>query len=178
MKPLVPPSRRSSLQAGLLARRNKSSQELPFIVIAHNIRSLHNIGSLFRTADATGVSKIYCTGYSGTPDDPKAKKVSLGAEHFVPWEKVSRLGALIRKLKSIGYRIAVLEQDKKSILLDSFKPRFPLALILGNEVRGSSRSIIKNADTVIEISMRGKKESLNVSVAFGIAAFHIRRFLH
>lgn len=160
-----------------MSSNSPSSQKLPFIVIAHNIRSLHNIGSLFRTADAAGVSKIYCTGYSGTPDDPKAKKVSLGAEHFVPWERVSRLGTLIRKLKKSGYRIVVLEQDKKSIPFDSFKPRFPLALILGNEVRGSSRSMIKNADTIIEIPMRGKKESLNVSVAFGITAFHIQKFL-
>lgn len=160
-----------------MSSNSPSSQKLPFIVIAHNIRSLHNIGSLFRTADAAGVSKIYCTGYSGTPDNPRAKKVSLGAEQFVPWEKVSRPGALIRKLKKSGYRIAVLEQDKKSIPYDSFKPRFPLVLILGNEVRGSSRSMIKNADTIIEIPMRGEKESLNVSVAFGIAAFHIQKFL-
>ena len=154
----------------MISRRDKR-----LVVIAHNIRSLHNIGSLFRTADAVGVEKIYLTGFSGSPDDPKAVKVSLGAEKTVPLEKCLRIGDLLKRLRKEGYSIIALEQDKKSIQYDLFRPRFPAALIVGNEVSGIPRSVLKQADTIIQIPQKGTKESLNVSVACGIAVYAILR---
>lgn len=151
-----------------------------FYVIAHNIRSLHNVGSIFRTADAFGVTKIYLTGYTGRPDHPvhaaKLGKVALGAEYFVPWEFHKSPIKLLKdlKLKNRKIRIIGLENNTKSIPITKFKPQFPLVLILGEERRGVSHSIIKLCDKVVEIPMFGKKESLNVSVAFGIAAFWIQ----
>lgn len=148
-----------------------------FYVIAHNIRSLHNVGSIFRTADAFGASKIYLTGYTGRPDyyvhQNKITKVALGAEKFVAWEYKPSALKLIKDLRLKGVKIIALENNTKSINITKFKPKFPLALVLGEERRGVSKSLIKLCDKVVEIPMQGKKESLNVSVAFGIAAFYI-----
>ncbi len=149
-----------------------------FYVIAHNIRSLYNVGSIFRSADAFGVSKIYLTGYTGSPENPvhknKITKSALGAENFVPWEQERSAVRLIKRLKSQGVKIIALENNTKSISLTKFKPKFPLALVLGEEVRGVAKPILKFCDVVVEIPMHGQKESLNVSVAFGIAAFFIK----
>ncbi len=146
-----------------------------FFVIAHNIRSLLNVGSIFRTADAFGVTKIYLTGYTGTPGNILHKnrmaKVALGAESWVPWEYQKSPGRLIKKLKSDGVNIIALEKTQGAMNLSKFKPKFPLALVLGEEVRGVSPALLKLCDKVVQIPMLGKKESLNVSVAFGVAAF-------
>jgi tRNA G18 (ribose-2'-O)-methylase SpoU len=146
-----------------------------FYVIAHNIRSLYNVGSLFRTADAFGVNKIYLTGYTGTPANPlhkiRMQKSALGAEAWVPWEYVKSPVRLIKRLQSQNVKIVALENTKNAIAIKKFKPKFPLALILGEEVRGVSKPILKLCDQIVQIPMLGKKESLNVSVAFGIAAY-------
>ena len=148
-----------------------------FSVIAHNIRSLHNVGSIFRTADVFGVTKIYLTGYTVRPDyyvhAGKIGKVALGAEKFIAWEYHKSAIKVIKQLKTQGVSIVALENNAKSIIISKFKPKFPLALVLGEERRGVSRSIINLCDKVVEIPMQGKKESLNVSVAFGIAAFWV-----
>jgi 23S rRNA (guanosine2251-2'-O)-methyltransferase len=148
-------------------------------LIAHNIRSLHNVGSLFRTADSLGVSKIYLTGYTGSPPDPKIAKVALGAENFVPWEKVQSITRLIKRLRSQQpkLRIVALENNlsRQTINLAKYKPRFPLALIIGEETKGLTKSILNLVDDIVEIPMRGRKESLNVSVAAGIAVYQILR---
>ena len=152
-----------------------------FIVLLHNIRSLHNVGSIFRTADAAGVSKIYLCGITPTPLDRFGRpeknlaKVSLGAEKYIPWEKVGAAQKMIEALKKEGFAILALEQSKKSIAYDKFRPgkNEKIALILGNEVRGLPPSILKKCDKILEIPMRGRKESLNVSVAFGIVAFEL-----
>lgn len=155
------------------------AKQRDFFVIVHNIRSLYNVGSIFRTADAFGVSKIYLTGYTGTPANPHHKikigKVTLGAEEWLPWERSSSVFALIRKIKKDFPKIKIigLEQSPKSISLTKFKPKFPLALILGEEREGIANPLLKLCDEILEISMTGKKESLNVSVAFGIAAYAI-----
>ena len=145
-----------------------------FFVIAHNIRSLYNVGSIFRTADAFGVSKIYLTGYTGTPANPihekKIAKVALGAEKWLAWEYFPSAATLIKKLKKQGIKIIALENNVKATNIINFKPKFPLALVLGEETKGINSSILKLCDEVVEIPMLGKKESLNVSVAFGIAA--------
>ncbi|MFA5070545.1 MAG: TrmH family RNA methyltransferase [Patescibacteria group bacterium] len=145
------------------------------ILIAHNIRSLYNVGSLFRTGDAAGVGKLVLSGYTGYPPREKLSKVALGAEKTVPWEKVNDLGRYLAKLQKEGFQIVALEIGKKGIDFQKFKPKFPLALVIGNEKRGLSKAIINKADKCIFIPMRGRKESLNVSVAAGVALYEILR---
>lgn len=150
------------------------------IVILDNIRSINNVGSIFRTADAAGIEKIYLGGITPDPLDvfgrprPQFVKVSLGAEKTVAWEKVKSTMRLINQLKKDGYKIWAVEQGKKSISYYKLKlksKKQKIALILGNEVRGIQPAILKKCDKILEIPMRGKKESLNVAVSFGIAAF-------
>jgi len=153
------------------------------IVVLHNIRSLYNVGSIFRTADAVGVEKIYLCGVTPKPVDEFGKprsqliKVSLGAEKYVPWEKVESTSRLIDKLKRDGYKILSVEQNKNSTqyykLPKSYILNSKFCLVLGSEVNGLSQSILKKSDKILEIPMFGKKESLNVSVAFGIVAYYL-----
>ncbi len=159
-------------------KENKTGGD--FVAVLHNIRSLHNVGSIFRTADGAGMRKIYLCGITSAPVDsfdkpvPQLVKTSLGAEKYVEWEKFSSAAKLIGKLKKEGYEIIAVEQDKKSVPLDKFKARKKkICLIVGNEVSGLPKPILKLADRILEIPMFGKKESLNVSVAFGIAAYHL-----
>jgi len=151
-----------------------------FYVICDNIRSLENIGSIFRTADALGVSKIFLCGISGKPPHHKISKTALGAEETIPFEYYRQTGRLIDKLKnpSAGsgqekLQIVALEQAENAIVYTKFKPKFPLALIVGNEVKGISPKILQKADKIIYLPMSGQKESLNVSVSFGVAGYYI-----
>ncbi len=158
------------------------------IVILHNIRSLHNVGSIFRTADAAGVEKIYLCGITPAPVDSFGKprqqltKVSLGAEKYVEWDASTRsaqaIGKLLEKLKKDGYKIFAIEQNKKSIPYYKIPKSYILyskfCLVLGNEVKGLPPSILKKTDKILEIPMFGKKESRNVAVAFGIVVFHLK----
>lgn len=149
------------------------------ILILHNIRSVHNVGSIFRTADAAGVKRIILSGYSPTPLDRFGRerqdfiKVSLGAEKTVPWEYVETLEPALLQLKQEDCCIAALEQAPNSTDLFDFKipTSKNLALIIGNEVEGVSPTLLEQADVILEIPMHGKKESLNVSVATGVALF-------
>jgi len=164
------------------------------IVILLDIRSAHNVGSIFRTADGAGVKKIFLCGIAPTPLDRFGKargdfvKVSLGAEKNVKWEYAKQITPVIKKLKREGYFICAVEQSEKSILYNKLKTQNKkIALIFGNEVKGISKSILKKCDAILEIPMKGKivqqahhprrvgqgKESLNVSVAFGIAVYGI-----
>lgn len=147
-----------------------------FYVICDSIRSLENIGSIFRTADALGVDKIYLCGISGTPPHHKISKTALGAEKTIPFEYQKQVGRLIDKLKKDKIKIVALEQGKRAVVYTKFKPTFPLALIIGNEVKGVSKKTLDKTDKVIDLPMRGKKESLNVSVAFGVAGYYINNF--
>ena len=153
------------------------------IVVLHNIRSLYNVGSIFRTADAVAAEKIYLCGITPKPVDEFGKprsqliKVSLGAEKYVPWEKVKLTTRLIDRLKKDGYKILSVEQNKNSTqyykLPKSYILNSKFCLVLGSEVNGLSQSILKKSDKILEIPMFGKKESLNVSVAFGIVAYYL-----
>lgn len=151
-----------------------------FFVIAHNVRSLFNVGSIFRTADAFAVSRLFLTGYSPTPERAehrlKIAKVALGAESTVPWEHHRSAAGVIGTLRKRHPKLSVvaLENNVRSTRLSRFKPHFPLALVLGEERGGIKRSLLAQCDRVVEIPMRGAKESLNVSVAFGVAAYVIR----
>ncbi len=144
-----------------------------FYVICDNIRSLENIGSIFRTADALGVSKIFLCGISGKPPNDKISKTALGAEKTIPFEYCRQTWRLIEKLKKSKINIIALEQSKKAIDYRKLKLKFPLALIVGNEVKGISKKTLTKADKIIFLPMLGKKESLNVSVAFGVAGYQI-----
>ncbi len=146
----------------------------PFYVICDNIRSLENIGSIFRTADALGVDKIFLCGICGQPPHSKISKTALGAENNIPWEYCWQTWRVIAQLKKEGVFIVALEQAKNSVVYNKFKPKFPMALVIGNEIKGVSRSVLRKADKIIHLPMKGEKESLNVSVAFGVAGYMIR----
>lgn len=147
-------------------------------LILHDIRSVQNVGAIFRTADAAGVNHVYLSGYTPTPIDrfgrvrQDFKKASLGAEEFVSWEQISSLEKLFEQLRADGVEIIALEQHEKSKLYNQVRSK-SFALILGNETQGVDPEILGSVDTIIEIPMRGKKESLNVSVAAGIALFRL-----
>ncbi len=148
-------------------------------VILHDIRSTHNVGSIFRTSDAAGISKIYISGYTPAPTDQfnrKRKdiaKTALGAEDSVLWEKVKDVKKLIFDLKKQGFQIIAVEQNKKSVDYKKVKLGEKSVIIVGNEVEGVAKNILSLCDVVAEIPMQGKKESLNVSVAFGVALFRM-----
>lgn len=148
-------------------------------VLLHDIRSTHNVGSIFRTADALGVNKIYLSGYTPTPLDkfnrPRkdVAKVALGAEKTIKWEYVTDIKVLIKKLKKEGYFVVGVEQSEKSIDYKKVKLKKPVLFLVGNEVLGMEKDIMSLCDVVAEIPMNGEKESLNVSVAFGVALFRM-----
>lgn len=142
-------------------------------MICDNIRSLENVGSIFRTSDALGVSKIFLCGITGKPPHNKISKTALGAEETIPFEYYKQTSRLIDKLKKEKIQIVALEQDKRSIPHSKFVPHFPVALLVGNEVKGVSKAILKKCDKIIELPMKGKKESLNVAVSFGVAGYEI-----
>jgi tRNA G18 (ribose-2'-O)-methylase SpoU len=146
---------------------------LVLVLVLPNIRSRFNVGSIFRTADAGGVSKIYLCGITPTPPHEKISKVALGAENSVPWAYSRQTGRLLKKLQAEGYHLVALEQSPRSIPYTQYRPTGKIALLLGNEVTGLPTRWLEPCDTVIDIPMRGHKESLNVSVAAGIAIFHI-----
>ena len=150
-------------------------------MLLHNIRSAHNVGAIFRTADAAGVKKIYLSGYTPTPVDRFGRpskeigKTALGGELSVQWEYMKNPASVISKLKKDGWQIVGVEQDARAINYKEFKMSGPTLIILGNEVRGISKSLRDKCDTLVEIPMHGKKESLNVSVAAGIVLFGVIR---
>jgi len=149
------------------------------ILIIHNIRSTHNVGSIFRTCDAIGIDRIILSGYSPTPLDRFGRvrsdmaKTALGAEKSIKWETVSNLGKKISELKKEGFKIVALEQSEKSIDYKKYKPKGNIAIILGEEVNGITKKLLELADIILEIPMNGKKESLNVSVATGVLLYRL-----
>lgn len=159
------------------------------VVIAHNIRSTHNVGSILRTSDGFGVEKVYFTGYTPYPEQTndarlphlrqkitqQIHKTALGAEALVPNEFKTDIKELLISLKNEGYKILALEQSKESVLLPNLVPPKKVALLLGEEVKGITQDLIEICDIITEIPMQGKKESFNVSVATGIALYELTR---
>lgn len=142
-------------------------------VLAHNIRSMHNVGSIFRTCDGAGVTKLYLTGYSGVPPRKEITKSAIGADEFVDWEYHKDPVVVAQMLKDRGVHIVALERNRKSTDISKFKPKYPVCMIIGNEIDGVEEPLLKLSDHILHIPMRGKKESLNVSVAFGIGVYRI-----
>lgn len=158
------------------------------VIILHDIRSTHNVGSILRTADGFGISKVYITGYTPYPitkDDARLPhianklqasitKTSLGAENTVSWQGGQDLGRVIVDLKSSGYTIYALEQAKNAINLSDLKPEDKVAFIVGTETTGLDKTTLKQVDKIVEIPMLGSKESFNVAVAAAICMYHLR----
>jgi len=159
---------------------SKKKNNFEIVVILDNIRSTYNVGAIFRTADGAGVKKIYLCGITPTPENSKVKKVALGAENYIYCEKVTSVWRLIEKLKKEDYFLIALEQSKKAKNLFQLKKlkKKKIALVVGNEVRGISKKILKRVDLILEIEMAGKKESLNVSVVFGIVIYYLRNLVY
>ena len=141
------------------------------ILIAHNIRSLHNVGSIFRSANSFGVEKLYLTGYTASPPRKEIAKVSLGAEHTLEWEANSEVSEVLSELRKNGYKILALDNVSGAVPISSGHETKKLALILGNEVEGIEPEVISLCDSTVFIPTEGHKQSLNVSVATGVALF-------
>ncbi len=148
-------------------------------ILLHDIRSTHNVGAIFRTADAAGVKKIYISGYTPAPIDRFGRtrtdisKTSLGAEKTVAWESISDPRELIKKLKKDKFQIVGVEQDAISIDYRDFEVKRDILVVLGEEVNGIDKSLLKMCDVILELPMLGQKESLNVSVAAGIVLYSL-----
>jgi tRNA G18 (ribose-2'-O)-methylase SpoU len=146
----------------------------PIYVLCDNIRSIYNVGSIFRTSDAALIEKLYLTGYTPYPPRAEIEKVALGATDAVPWEYFNDPLEAITQIKSKGIKIAPLEISENSRSYTDIKAvDFPLCIVLGNELTGVSNEIIKQSDLCIEIPQYGFKHSMNVSVAYGIAVFEL-----
>ena len=153
----------------------KQTKKTPLIIVLDNIRSLNNIGSVFRTADAFAIEKIYLCGITATPPNREIHKTALGATDSVEWKYSEKTSDIISKLKTDGVKIASVEQTEESVMLNDFIPEknVKYAIILGNEVKGVQQSVINASDFVLEIPQFGTKHSINISVANGIVVWDI-----
>ena len=148
-------------------------KRLPLVAVAENIRSLYNVGSIFRTSDGVCIEKLWLCGYTGYPPRKDIDKTALGSVETVPWGQSSDTLSVIRGLKKSGYFIAALEHTEQSIPYNKAEYIFPLCLVIGNEVDGISSEVLELCDMAVEIPMYGIKQSLNVSVAYGIMVYHL-----
>jgi tRNA G18 (ribose-2'-O)-methylase SpoU len=157
----------------------RETTKWPVTVILENIRSCHNIGSVFRTADALLVEKIFLCGYTATPPNKEIHKTALDAEKYVEWEYAESTCGVVERLKMEGTRVYAVEQTENSILLPLFHPEKmgKIAVIFGNEVKGVSQEVIDRCDGVLEIPQFGTKHSFNISVSAGIVLWEITRKL-
>jgi len=153
----------------------KESEKIPVTLVLDNIRSLHNVGSAFRTADAFRIEKIYLTGITGTPPHREIQKTALGATESVAWEYSEHPALAIEKLKAEGYRIVIVEQTTVSLPLQTFfvEKDKKYCLVFGNEVHGVSEEAIAMGDLALEIPQLGTKHSLNISVCLGIVVWEM-----
>lgn len=151
-------------------------QRLPVCVLLDNVRSLYNVGSIFRTSDGARIEKLYLCGYTPHPPRKEIEKTALGATRSVPWEYRESGKDLLAELKAKKVKICLLELTTESIPYDALsKNDFPLCLVIGNELTGISKELIDLADLAIEIPLYGIKHSLNVAVAYGIALFELAK---
>ena len=159
----------------------KSIKKTPLIIILDDIRSLNNIGSIFRTCDAFKIEKIYLCGITAKPPNRKITKTAIGATESVDWEYYEKIDELISKLKSSGVKLWAIEQAEGSKSLSDLSIENPVikhALIFGNEINGVNQNIVNNCDEVLEINQYGTKHSLNVSIAAGIVIWSFFKLLN
>jgi len=147
----------------------------PIVIILPDIRSAMNVGAILRTADGINAEKVYLTGYTATPEHPKVAKTSLGAEQSVPWENRQNTTVLIEELKSNNYQIVGLELDESAQKIWDVDFKFPVALVIGNEIRGIPKDQRNLCDKIVYLPMLGSKESLNVATSTGIACYELLR---
>jgi len=151
-------------------------QRLPLVVVVDNVRSLYNVGSIFRTSDGAMIEQLILAGFTPHPPRKEIEKTALGSTRSVPWQYTRHPVELLHDLKHRGYNLCCLELTDASIpYFEIKKSDFPLCLVIGNEITGVSKDIIELCDMSIEIPMYGMKQSLNVAVAYGIAAFELAR---
>ena len=150
-------------------------KRLPISILVENVRSVHNVGAIFRTADGFGAEKVWLSGYTAFPPRDDLAKVALGAEKSVPWEHFENPLEAAEKIKSLGIKLVGIEQSIKSIYIHEYNWDFPCCFILGNEVSGVSDELLNMAEDHIEIPMFGIKQSLNVSVAGGVIGYEVAR---
>ena len=155
----------------------KTAAKLPIVIVLENVRSLHNVGSAFRTADAFRIDKIFLTGITGQPPHREIQKTALGATESVNWEYYKSVGELVQNLKSEGYSLVAIEQTSESLALQDFTPAVDgkYCLVFGNEVNGVSEEVIEHAHLAIEIPQSGTKHSINVSVCVGIVVWEMAK---
>lgn len=155
----------------------KSTKKKPLVVILDNVRSLHNVGSVFRTSDAYLVEKIFLCGITAVPPSAEIHKTALGAEDTVQWEYAENTVAVVASLKANGYTVLAIEQVEGSVSLNDFAidNKRKYAVILGNEVKGVQQSVVDQCDACIELPQFGTKHSLNVSVTAGIVIWEFSK---
>lgn len=153
----------------------KKTTKTPIIVVLDNIRSLNNVGSVFRTSDAFLIEKIYLCGITATPPHREIHKTALGATESVDWEYKEDALALVNELKAQGVLVAAIEQVENSVMLDEFSldATKKIAIVLGNEVKGVQQEVVSAADYCIEIPQKGTKHSLNISVSCGVVLWDL-----
>ena len=156
--------------------RVTSASRIPLVVLVDNVRSLYNVGSIFRTSDGVFIEKLILTGFTPHPPRKEIEKTALGSTKSVPWEYAKDPTEAILTLKARGYKICCLELTDRSIPFSEITSgNFPLCLVIGNEIIGVSKEVIELSDIAIEIPMYGTKQSLNVAVAYGIAVFELAK---
>ncbi|HEY9167827.1 MAG TPA: TrmH family RNA methyltransferase [Candidatus Kryptonia bacterium] len=151
-----------------------SEKRSPIYGFLENVRSLYNVGSIFRTSDAILLSKLYLTGFTPHPPRPEISKTALGAVESVPWSYHKKAVEAVQEIKSAGLKFVVLEQTRESVPIWEL-PRnlFPVCIAVGNEIGGISKELVDYADIAVDIPMKGVKHSLNVAVAYGIAVYRL-----
>jgi tRNA G18 (ribose-2'-O)-methylase SpoU len=151
------------------------SGRAPVYALLDDVRSVWNVGSMFRTADAAGLGGLYLCGLTATPPRADIEKTALGATLTVPWDYWERAEDAVRALRGQGVAVVALEQAPGAAPFDAAAYRFPLCFVVGHEVRGVSAPVLALADACVEIPMAGSKQSLNVAVSFGVLAYELRR---
>jgi tRNA G18 (ribose-2'-O)-methylase SpoU len=161
------------------ASEYKELPESGIVVVLDNVRSAHNVGSAFRTADSFKADKVWLCGICAVPPSADIHKSALGAEDSVAWEHVADTMEAVRRLKEEGYEIVSIEQTVKSVMLDEFRPENgkKYALVFGNEVSGVDQQVVDASDFSLEVPQFGTKHSLNVSVTVGVILWHFRLFI-
>jgi tRNA G18 (ribose-2'-O)-methylase SpoU len=166
---------RTPYLATLAAAPYAALQKIPVSILLDNVRSMYNVGSFFRTADAAGCEKLYLCGITGRPPKRAITKTALGAEETVPWEHPADPGSLVQQLRQHNYEIAAVETSIHAVDLFDWQPRFPVCILFGHEVDGLRPELLALCDTHVRIPMLGRKHSLNVATAGGVVLYELLR---
>ena len=162
-------------RATALGSAYASIDRLPVQVLLDNVRSLYNVGSFFRTADAVRAEEIFLTGITPTPDDPRIRKTALGAEQSMRWSRCLDAAATVDSLRARGREVVAIETSLHAVDLFDWQPRFPVCVIFGHEVDGISKPVLDRCDSHVRIPTLGLKQSINVATAGGVVLYELLR---